>query len=113
MRARSAAAALAVAFALAAAAPLEASELDEAIRAGEVGERWDGYVGAVSASPSPATQRLVSELNAKRREHYAQLAARNGVPVEEVGKLTGVKLIERAPAGSYVMPAPDGAWRRR
>lgn len=92
--------------------PVRASELDEAIRAGAVGERFDGYLGTVAADPSPASQRLVAEINARRRQEYAAIAARNGVPVEAVAQISGKKLVERAAPGTHVM-LPDGRWLRK
>lgn len=99
-------------LALLLAAPLQASELDDALRAGQVGERFDGYVGAVSSDPSADVRRLVDSINAQRREHYQAIAAKNGVDVAQVAAISGKKLVERAAAGSYVM-LPDGAWRRK
>ncbi len=94
------------------AAPLQAGEIDDTKRAGQVGERFDGYLGAVAGNPSPETKRLIADVNAGRRKRYEAIAAENGVPVEEIGKLSGAKLIERAASGDHVL-RPGQDWRRK
>ena len=69
---------LALLLALAWSAPGRAGELDDAKRLGQVGERFDGYVGAVESRPSDATRRLVTEINARRKQEYQAIAAKNG-----------------------------------
>ncbi len=86
-----------------------AAEIDDAKAAGQVGERYDGYLGVVKPDASPATQQLVKDINAKRRQKYQELAQRNGVLVDEVAKIAGKNLVDRAPSGQYVMP-PSGEW---
>jgi uncharacterized protein YdbL (DUF1318 family) len=66
-------------------------------------------VGVVKADAPPATQQLVKDINAKRRLKYQELAQRNGVLVDEVAKIAGKNLVNRAPPGQYVMP-PSGQW---
>ena len=50
-------------------------------RAGQIGERYDGYIGYVTP-PSPALRRQVDAVNIRRRSLYANLAARKGVSPE-------------------------------
>jgi uncharacterized protein YdbL (DUF1318 family) len=108
-----AAIALAAIFLVLAAAPsARAEDLDAAKAAGQVGERPDGYLGAVSANAPPAIQQLVADVNAKRKLKYAEIAKQNGTAVDAVAALMGAKLIERAPAGQYVMGA-DGRWLKK
>ncbi len=61
-----------------------ASPLSDARDAGLVIEVSDGYVRAQNNS-SPRIQQLVVEINEKRRIAYSQIAARNGITVEQVG----------------------------
>jgi uncharacterized protein YdbL (DUF1318 family) len=103
---------LAFLLALAWSAPGRAGEIDDAKRAGLVGERFDGYLGAVEAQPSEATQRLVTTINTQRREKYREIAANNGIALDQVERLSGQKLIQRAAAGHFVM-LPDGGWTRK
>jgi uncharacterized protein YdbL (DUF1318 family) len=89
-----------------------ADELDAAKTAGHVGERADGYLGVVSTSAPASAKALVDAVNAKRRAKYAEIAKQNGTAVEAVAALMGEKLIDRAPAGQYVMGA-DGHWTKK
>jgi uncharacterized protein YdbL (DUF1318 family) len=77
-----------------------------------VGERIDGYLGLVDSGAPADVKRLVEEINAQRRARYAEIAERQGVPVQAVAQITGEKLIQRASSGEYVMGA-DGQWRRK
>jgi uncharacterized protein YdbL (DUF1318 family) len=92
--------------------PAWAEDLDQAKSGGLVGERIDGYLGLVDETAPPSVKTLVAEVNAKRREGYAAIAAKRGVPVAAVAQIAGEKLIEKMPKGQYVMGA-DGQWRRK
>jgi len=101
---------LAVMLPLAAA---HADPLDNARAAGLVGERPDGYVDAVTPSPTPQIQQLISNINAQRRQAYQALAAQKGVPVEEVGALAAEKTIsQRLQPGWYYMNSA-GQWVKK
>ena len=91
------------------AAPTFALGLDEARDQGLLGERADGYVGIV-VSPTPELEALASGVNAKRKAHYEEIAARNGTQVEAVAALAGKKLIEGAKSGWLVKT--NGGWRK-
>jgi hypothetical protein len=97
---------------LAAAPSAHADELDAAKAAGHVGERADGYLGVVSPGAPASAKALVEGVNAKRRAKYAEIGKGNGTPVEAVAALMGEKLLERTPAGQYVMGA-DGKWKKK
>lgn len=92
--------------------PALAAPLDDAKAAGLVGERIDGYLGVVDRSAPAEVRRMVEEINAERRARYAEIAERQGAPVEAVAQIAGEKLIQRARSGEYVMGA-DGRWRRK
>ncbi|HNB27889.1 MAG TPA: YdbL family protein [Alphaproteobacteria bacterium] len=94
---------------LAFAAPAMADPLDDARAAGQIGERPDGYVAAVSGSAPGDIQALVQSTNAKRQKAYQDIATKQGVPVEQVGALTAEKIIGKMPAGWYYMNS-SGAW---
>ena len=101
---------LAVMLPLAAA---HADPLDNARAAGLVGERPDGYVDAVTPSPTPQIQQLISNINAQRRQAYQALAAQKGVPVEEVGALAAEKTIgQKLQPGWYYMNSA-GQWVKK
>jgi uncharacterized protein YdbL (DUF1318 family) len=86
-------------------------ELAAARRAGQVGERFDGYLGYAS-TPSRLVQRQVSATNIRRRSLYVGLAQRKRVTPEAAGFATGCELLSMISVGeSYMLQ--DGIWRRR
>jgi uncharacterized protein YdbL (DUF1318 family) len=94
--------------------PLQAlaDPLDDAKRAGWVGERPDGYLGLVDPGKAPKeTSQLVAEINELRRNRYASIAAKEQTSLEVVAVLAGKKLVARAPAGHFVMDSA-GRWQR-
>ena len=82
----------------------------QARRAGQIGERYDGYLGYVTA-PSPALRRQVDAVNIRRRTLYSNLAARRGVSPHEVGVTAACSLLRRIGAGEYYL-RDQGGWRR-
>ena len=99
-----------LAFALA--TPALARPLDQARRAGLVGEQADGYLGIVSPSAPANVVRQVQEINAQRRAVYAQIAQNRGAPVEEVGKLQAQSLIPSETRRGEYYRDPGGNWVR-
>ena len=91
------------------AVPAFALDLDGARDKGLLGERADGYVGIV-ASPTPELEALAAKVNAKRKAHYEEIAARNGTQVDAVAALAGKKLVEGAKSGWYVKT--NGGWKQ-
>ena len=87
-----------------------ADTLEEAKRAGIVGEQANGYLGVVDARGTPAARALVNDINDQRRERYRAIAERNGIELEAVELLAGRKAIEKTPAGQFIRPA-SGPWR--
>ena len=86
----------------------------EAARAsGQVGEKLDGYLGVVGAASSDL-QRLVSDINIKRRALYSQRAqaAKPAVTLEEYALTAGCIAIARTQPGEKYQ-APDGSWQTR
>ncbi|EMX8967759.1 YdbL family protein [Salmonella enterica] len=80
--------------------------LDEA----RVGETLNGYL--VALKNDAETQKLVLDINHARRASYQQLADSNHLPVDEVAKMAGQKLVERARPGEYVQGI-NGKWMRK
>jgi len=86
----------------------------EAARAsGQVGEKMDGYLGIVGAGSSDL-QRIVSDVNIKRRALYSQRAqaAKPPVTLEEYALTAGCVAIARTQPGEKYQ-APDGSWQTR
>ena len=95
---------------IASAAPAQSPQLSEAIEAGQVGERYDGYMG-FAVAPSPQVRRQVQAINIHRRNLYIELASRRNVTAEVVGMATGCQLLRQlTPGEAYLLP--DGVWRR-
>ncbi len=87
------------------AALVHAADLTSAKRDGLVGERADGYLGIVVASPSAEVKALVDDVNAKRRARYEQIARDNNIDVADVEARAGQKAIERTTSGGWVFQA--------
>jgi uncharacterized protein YdbL (DUF1318 family) len=82
-----------------------------ALRAGQIGERYDGYL-AFAVAPSEALRREVVAINIRRRALYTTLAARRGVTLETAALATGCELLTRIQVGQAYM-LQDRVWRRR
>ena len=93
------------------AAPAAADSLDNALRAGLVGETTRGYVAPVKP-PTPAVTSLVNDINKRRRAKYSEIAQKNNLPLAQVEALAGKRIIERAASGTFVQDN-GGAWRRK
>jgi len=87
-----------------------AGSLGPAIQAGQVGERYDGYMG-YAVPPSPALRRQVQAINLRRRNLYLELAGRRNVTAQAVGVATACQLMRQlSPGEAYQLQ--DGVWRR-
>ncbi|EPG6288118.1 YdbL family protein [Enterobacter cloacae] len=84
--------------------------LNEARAQGRVGETLSGYLAP--AKQDPETLALVSRINAARTESYQKLADSNNLPVDEVAKMAGQKLVARAQPGEYVKGI-NGKWLKK
>jgi uncharacterized protein YdbL (DUF1318 family) len=79
--------------------------------------RAQGRVGKPSAAILPRFNRmetlaLVNRINAARTENYQKLADSNNLPVDEVAKMAGQKLVARAQPGEYVKGI-NGKWLKK
>ena len=82
-----------------------------AIEAGQVGERYDGYLGVV-ATVTPAIRSQVARINIERRSIYSNFAASHRVSPQDVGITAGCQLLARLGAGQAYLLS-DGNWRKR
>jgi uncharacterized protein YdbL (DUF1318 family) len=83
----------------------------QARASGQVGERFDGYLGFVT-TPSETLRKQVNAINIRRRSLYLDLARRKGVTSEEVGITAGCSTLARVAVGeSYLLG--QGGWQRR
>jgi hypothetical protein len=91
-------------------ATAQSPALAQAIQVGQVGERYDGYMGVAGAT-SPEARRQVSAINIHRRKLYIELSGRRNVSPEIVGLATACQLFSQlAPGEAYMLD--DGVWRR-
>lgn len=84
--------------------------LNDAREQGRVGETLSGYIAPIKQDPE--TLALVKSINEGRAQHYQQLADTNNVSLNEVARLAGQKLVDRAPAGEYVRGL-NGQWMKK
>jgi uncharacterized protein YdbL (DUF1318 family) len=82
--------------------------LDGPRTAGAVGERYDGF--AVVRSGNNAS--VVESVNAERRKVYAERAAKEGVPADQIGRVYAGEILRSAPAGTWFLKE-DGQWIRK
>lgn len=94
-----------------AAMPAAAADLGQAKAAGQVGELMNGYLGLVDGNAPGDVKAMVNSINAQRLAEYRRIAAKNGVPAEEVARLTAQKVINQTAPGQFVQ-TPSG-WQRR
>lgn len=78
---------------------------------GTVGEQIDGYLGIVTGA-TPELQRMVNDINIRRRAVYAEKAQENNATLEQYATTAGCQAIARTVAGEKYQ-APDGSWQTR
>lgn len=84
--------------------------LNEAREQGRVGETLSGYLGAVKQDPE--TLELMAKINASRGQVYQQLADKNQIAREDVARMAGQKLVNKAERGEYVRGL-NGLWLKK
>ena len=103
-------------FAFAAAALLAYSaaaiDISQAKQQGLVGERTDGYLGAVQSSPGAEVEGLIESINRLRKAEYERIAKQNGQSVQVVESLAAQKALQQTRPGHYVMNA-SGEWVKK
>jgi hypothetical protein len=78
-----------------------------------VGEQTDGYLGIIDESKADeALRREVRSVNQQRKAAYADLAARNGVTIEQAAQVTAERLLNGAPSG-HCIQTPEGSWVKK
>lgn len=78
---------------------------------GSIGEQPNGYLGIVG-NATPALQRLVNDINIKRKAVYTREAQENNATVEAYAMTSGCLAISRTVPGEKYMD-PNGTWRTR
>jgi uncharacterized protein YdbL (DUF1318 family) len=78
---------------------------------GQVGERFDGYLGYATV-PSGPLRAQVESINIRRRALYTGLAAQRRASRVEVGITAGCELLATVAVGEAYLLG-DNVWRRR
>jgi len=78
---------------------------------GTVGEQPDGYLGIVGQA-TPALQRLVDDINIRRRAVYSRKAQENSATLEAYSLTAGCQAIARTVPGEKYQ-TPSGTWMTR
>jgi uncharacterized protein YdbL (DUF1318 family) len=95
-----------------AAAPALAIDLDEARAAGQVGERSDGLVGAVTPTANAEVTALIETINRARLDAYRALAQKEGTPLEAVQAVAGERQLQAAARNGWFVMDAGGRWRK-
>ena len=86
-----------------------AIDLDEAKQKGLIGEKDNGYLGMVIMQED--AQILINDINAKRKALYVELAAKNGITLQQLEKLASEKAYEKTSPGHYLWM--NGQWAKK
>ena len=78
---------------------------------GLVGEQVDGYIGIVGTA-TPELQRLVNNINIRRKAVYAERAKETDATLEQYAASAACQAIARTEPGEKYQ-APDGTWKTR
>lgn len=90
--------------------PVMALTLNEAREQGRAGETLTGYLAAIKQDAE--TLALVAKVNASRAQAYQQLADKNQLARDDVARMAGQKLINKAKSGEYVRGL-NGQWLKK
>lgn len=97
-------------FALLFSSLASALTLREAKQQGLVGETLSGYIAPVQSTPE--AQAFADKINQARRLQYKSVAEQNHINTNDVAKMAGQKLINRAESGEYVKGI-NGQWLKK
>ncbi|PHM29462.1 YdbL family protein [Xenorhabdus innexi] len=84
--------------------------LDEAKQQGLVGETFSGYLAPVRNTKDALS--VVKQINSEREKRYAEIAVQNNMTTDQVAKIAGEKLVNRAGSGEYVRGI-NGSWVKK
>ena len=85
--------------------------IDAAIKAGKIGEQENGYLGFVRPATAAQIelQRLINEVNVRRRAVYTRVATETNDTIERVAKLQGYRQISKSANGEFYKDTA-GVW---
>jgi hypothetical protein len=105
---------LALVAALVALQPAVASAQSlDALRAqGVVGERYDGTAVVRASDASAEVRKFVAGVNAQRQKIYAERAAEQKVPADQVGRIYATEIYTKLPKGAWFLDE-SGTWKQK
>ncbi len=74
-----------------------AADISQSKAAGWVCEQDDGYARVAKPNAPADVKAMVGAVNGQRKAKYQRIAQKNGVPVDQVARLTAKKVIGAAP----------------
>jgi uncharacterized protein YdbL (DUF1318 family) len=89
-----------------------ALNLQSAKDQGLVGETPSGYLASPKGSSSADVKSLMANINAKRKQKYAEVAAKVGKPLGVIERLAGKKATEKTSTGRFVQLA-NKRWKTK
>ncbi len=89
-----------------------AADLPTAKAQGLIGEQRDGYLGLVQGDSPEDVKTLVAQVNAQRKSHFVQIAAKNNIAEAEAARIFAREAAERTQSGNFIQNA-TGAWTKK
>ena len=89
-----------------------AIDIGDAKDQGAVGESITGYLAAVHAPASAEVRALIADVNAKRKDHFAETAQKTGVTIEQVAFRFYELAVQRTAPGHYYQDT-NGNWKKK
>ncbi|MCF2859018.1 YdbL family protein [Pseudoalteromonas sp. SMS1] len=86
-----------------------AMTINDAKTQGLVGENASGYLGVIKGSSD--VNKLVAEINKKRKAKYQQLAKKNKISLAQVEKLAAEKTFKKTSSGHFIQV--NGQWVKK
>lgn len=96
----------------AASAWAQSRALDGPRASGAVGERYDGFAVVRDTAQAATLGPVVNQVNNERRAVYAQRAAADKAPMDQVGRIYAAEIFKAAPAGTWFLQE-SGQWVRK
>lgn len=85
--------------------------LSEAKKAGLIGEKSSGYLGAVSKPATSDVITLIKKVNNKRKTRYQEIAKKNKVDLKVIEVQAGGKLMTKTASGHFIYK--NGGWTKK
>lgn len=85
--------------------------LDEAQTQGLLGENASGYL-AMTPRGNAEAQKLMDEINSKRKDKYQGIADKQGTELKHIEKIAGEALVKKLNAGEFYKDA-SGKWNKK